>query len=273
MKQSIIIIAVAAIGVVGGAFVGRSLQARANEQAIKDAKADQAAEFNAKFAKANKRISDLERQLADANSRAKKAESDAKSKAKTALEELKDKAEKTVVKLGAGEDMASQLKKQLPAEQFSQVTNAFAQFRAKLAKRAKGRQDYLASIDTSNMTAKEKENHQRYLELFAKREAAAAKMKGGIPNQESIQEMVMIGMEMGPVAKQERETLMRQVTSELGYTGDDAAVITDTIKNVYDCTNASPLGGLNDMLESAGSMGGMGGGAAPVKVQTQVIGL
>lgn len=277
MKQTIIVTVVAVLGIAGGWFVGNTMHKKTYAKALESEA--QLKSVEAKLAKSDKRIAELEHQLADAAKRAKraqeeavKAKSDALAAAATAKKDGEEKSEAIVVKDG---DIASALKKRLPAEQFSQVTNAFSQFRAKLAKRAKNRQDYLASIDTSNMSAKQKANHQRYLELFAKREAAAAKMKGGIPNQASIQELVMIGMEMNQVAKDEREMLMGQVASELGITGDDATVFTDAIKNIYDCTNAGPLSGINDMVESMGSMGGLGGGddESGVKVQTHVIGL
>lgn len=278
MKQTIIVTVVAVLGIAGGWFVGNTIHKKTYAKALESEA--QLKSVEAKLAKSDKRIAELERQLADAAKRAKraqeeavKAKADALAAANTAKKKGDEvKSEPIVVKDG---DIASALKKRLPAEQFSQVTNAFSQFRAKLARKAKNRQDYLASIDTSNMSAKQKANHQRYLELFAKREAVAAKMKGGIPNQASIQELVMIGMEMNQVAKDEREMLMGQVASELGITGDDAVVFTDAIKNIYDCTNAGPLSGINDMVESMGSMGGLGGGddESGVKVQTHVIGL
>ncbi len=271
MKQTIIVVVVAVCGIAGGLFVGNTMHQKTDAKALACEAQLKAAE--AKLAKSDKRIAELERRLADAAKRAKraqeeavKAKADALAAADTAKKGSGEKAESIMVKDG---DIAGALKKRLPAEQFSQVTNAFSQFRAKLAKRAKNRQDYLASIDTSNMSAKQKANHQRYLELFAKREAAAAKMKGGIPNQAAIQELVMIGMEMNQVAKDEREMLMGQVASELGIAGDDAAVFTDAIKTIYDCTNASPLSGINDMIESATE--GFGGGKAGSNMSIQVL--
>ena len=61
---------------------------------------------------------------------------------------------------------------------------------------------------------------------------------------------------------------------ELGYTGDDVEVIHDTMKSIYDCTSGGGLGGLGDISEAMGGLGGgLGGGAPDVKVETQVIGL
>lgn len=218
------------------------------------------------LAKAEKRIESLEKQLTSAKDDLKKAKDDAE-KAKEeaaalAAAQEEKKAEEPVVVTTTGDgnvNVMDQLKKRLPAEQFEQVQDAFAQMRQKLAQRAKSRSDYLNSIDTSRMSEKERENHRRYLELFAKREEISQRMRAGQFNRQSMQDMAEVSRELGDVAKEERATLMRQVANELGYKGEDAEVITETIKNVYDCTNGSPLGGLNDMIESFGGMGALGG--------------
>ena len=149
-------------------------------------------------------------------------------------------------------DVLGELKRRLPEEEFSQTTNAMAQLKMKLSKKAKGRMDFLASIDTSSMTEEERKNHEHYLELMERKEAIAAKMKGIIPNVKAIQEMVELEMEMRPAAKRERSTLVRQVAKELGYSGDDVNVIHDTLNNVYDCTGGGGgIAGIGDMMDEA----------------------
>ena len=161
-------------------------------------------------------------------------------------------------------DLFGSLKENLSEEDFSQVTNSFAQLRTRIAKRAKGRQEYLASIDVSGMSDSERANHSRFMELMAKREAIAAKMWNGIPDLGSIQELAQISIEMESSAKEERSTLARQMARELGYSGDDVEVIHDTIRDIYDCTNAGGLAGVSDLIEEAGAVGGN------VEVKTQV---
>ncbi len=228
----------------------------------------------ARLAKAEKRIADLEKQLADSKSRSMKAQAAAAAAEQKARETAEakdanddDKVETIEVKNG---NMMDALKGRLSPEQYTQVSNAFEQFKTKLAMRVKSKQDYLNSIDTSNMSEKDKATHARYLELFAKREEIAAKMQGGIPNRNSLREMMQIGMEIAPVAKEERNILMRQVAGELGYSGDDATVIGETIQNIYDCTSSGPLSGFNDMIETATSIGG-GAILGQPRVETQVI--
>ena len=74
---------------------------------------------------------------------------------------------------------------------------------------------------------------------------------------------------MGPAAKKERSALVNEVARELGYQGDDAVVVQDTINSIYDCTSGGGLmGNLEDAMEAFGpGMGpGMGGPAgAPNK--------
>lgn len=267
MKNALWTVLVAA-GAAGGFFAGGAMRKPAPPP---PAEAPPAAKDDARLVEANKRIAQLEKNLAAAR-RDLAASGKELAVAKLAAEAKAKEGEtaKTVVKLGKGGDIMGELKSQLPKEQFTQVTNAFSQLRGKLEQIRKGRQEYLASVDVSGMSARERENHKRYQALLAKREAMSAKMKGGIPDVGAIQEMVQLGMEMEPAAKEERSTLVRQVARELGYAGDDVEVIHDTMKSIFDCTSAGGLGGLGDISEA---MGGLGGGAPGVKVETQVIGL
>ena len=271
--KTIIGVVCLALGVVGGIFAGRSLAAKSFDKALEVVR-NQHKSDEARLSMAGKRIAKLESQLAEAKASSAAAKKSAQKKeAETPVAVKTDKKEEPIV-LGKDMNLEDALKKRLPSEQFTQVTNAFAQFRARLAQRAKSRQDYLSSIDTSGMTAAEKANHKRYLELFAKREAASEKMRGGMFNQDAIREMVEVGMEMRETAKEERATLMRQVARELGYTGDDAKTIQETVQNIYDCTSSGPMSGINDLIESAPMLkGGGAGGASDVKVETHVIGL
>ena len=74
---------------------------------------------------------------------------------------------------------------------------------------------------------------------------------------------------MQPLAKQERKALLGALTKELGYSGEDGAVVADSIEGIIDCTGSGGLGGLADL-------DGLMDGAdiqPSVKVETHVIGL
>ena len=268
--KNVIWIVLALAGTAGGFFAGEAWSRRAAAKAAVE-EPRPADNKDARLVEAKKRIGELEKDLASARRAAAKSAKDAELARKEAEAAQKAVAEgipSKVVKVGQDGDILGELKNKLSNDEFSHVTNAFSQLRAKLAKRAKSRQDYLASIDVAGMSARERENHTRFMSLLAKREAAAAKMKGGIPDQDTLQEMVQIGLEMATAAKEERSTLLRQVAREMGYAGDDVEVIHDTMKNIFDCTNAGGLGGIGDIAES---FGGDGAGVGDVKVSTQVI--
>ena len=171
--------------------------------------------------------------------------------------------------VGTNADIVAELKKQLPEAEFTAATNALAGLKTKLAERAKGRREYLASLDVSGLSAKERETHSRFMELFDRREKAMAKMKGLIPDEKTIGELMEIEMQMQPLAREERKALLGALTKELGYSGEDGAVVADSIEGIIDCTGSGGLGGLADL-------DGLMDGAdiqPSVSVETHVIGL
>lgn len=225
----------------------------------------------ARLAKAQKRIAELERDLAAARRAATALKAENLKKMASAPADT-NKAERVISLKGDGKDVLGSLESQLSHEEFSQVTNAMSQLRARLAEKAKGRMDFLASVNTDGMSDDERKNHAKFLKLMERREAIAAKMKGGLPDVESIQKMVTLDMEMAPVAKKARSALIGQVARELGYQGEDVDVVRDTVNTIFDCTSGGGLGGLGDIMESAGGAPGMDG-TPDVKVETHVIGL
>lgn len=250
MKQPIAAVlaaAVVAAAACGGFFAGKNSAAKNAGPEPTETKPDDSAK---KLADAQKRIVELEGQVAKLRGDLTKKLA---AKPATARPEKADNEDKDVIKITGGDmDVLGELKRRMPEEEFSQTTNAMAQLKMKLVKKAKGRMDFLASIDTSSMTEEERKNHEHYLELMERKEAIAAKMKGIIPNVKAIQEMVELEMEMRPAAKRERSTLVRQVAKELGYSGDDVNVIHDTLNNVYDCTGGGGgIAGIGDMMDTA----------------------
>ncbi len=267
MKILLVALAGVAIGLAGGFAIGMALGPNpppAEAPAAKTAESDDAARLE----KAEKRIAELERSLAAAKHAAAVAKKKDQ-KIATAAQAETDAPERVVTVEGKDTDVLDALKSKLSHDEFSQVTNAMTQMRARLAEKAKGRMDYLASLDTGGMSADERKNHRRFLELMERREAVTAKAKGGIPDATTIQKLMELEMEMVPVAKKARSALVRQVARDLGYRGADMEVIHDTINSIFDCTSS---GGLADMMEGAEGTPGMS--VAPgvsVEVKTHVI--
>ena len=267
MKIVFVALAALVLGAAGGFAVGMSRRPNA-EPAEAKAEKPAVSEDAARLAKAQKRIAELESRLAAAR-RAATALKDAKQEKAASAPAPTNAAERVVAVEGKDGDVLDALKSQLSHDEFSQVTNAMTQMRARLAEKAKGRMEFLSSINMDGMSSDERKNHAKFLELMERREATAAKMKGGLPDAATIQKLVELEMEMAPVAKKARSALVRQVARELGYQGEDVEVVRDTIDTIFDCTSS---GGLGDIMEGAEGMPGMS--VAPgVKVETHVIGL
>ena len=137
----------------------------------------------------------------------------------------------------------------------------------KLANRASSKIDFLRAIDVSRMSDAERRNHETFIALAEKREAAMAKTKCGIPDPATLQEVVMIGMQLTPVAKKERSVLVREVARELGYAGDDVDVVHDAMLSIYDATTPEML----DAFVDAAKDGAASPGGVDVKVKTGVM--
>ena len=164
-------------------------------------------------------------------------------------------------------DLLGELKKRLSDEELAQVTNAFAEASMLRAAKAQDRLAFLEGIDVSSMTEKERDTHARFIEKFRRREAAMAKMKGGLPTKESLEELVMSEVDLAGIAKEERAALLALAARELGLTGGEAASLADAMGTVFDCTSS---GG----IEAPPELDGLNfDGPVSFDVQTQVIGL
>ena len=257
---------VLAAGVVAGFAVGRNCAGGACEASAPNAAV---APSDGALDEAKRRIAALEAELAEARKDAERARALAVRAEKAVDEAIKEKDSVASFSVGTNADIVAELKKQLPEAEFTAATNALAGLKAKLAERAKGRREYLASLDVSGLSAKERETHSRFMELFDRREKAMSKMKGLLPDEKTIGELMEIELQMQPLAKQERKALLGALTKELGYSGEDGAVVADSIEGIIDCTGSGGLGGLADL-------DGLMDGAdiqPSVKVETQVIGL
>ena len=96
------------------------------------------------------------------------------------------------------------------------------------------------------------------MELFDRREKAKAKMKGGSPDQSTIQELMEAEIQMAPIAKAERVALARELARELGCSGEDVDTVQEVIGNIFDCTSGGGLGGMEDMMDAGGVPPGVG---------------
>ncbi len=267
MKNVVFVVALVA-GIAAGFVVGRMCTGGSDV-----AEAPQVPVVDGALDKAKRRIAVLEAELAEAKNdtrRLRKRMARAEDAVEKALKEG-EKGKEGVTggvsfSVGTNMDVVAEMKRQLPEEAFVAATNALERMKVANAERRKGRREYLASLDVSGLSKKDQENHRRFMELFDRREKAMSKMKGLIPDEKTINELMQIEIQMRPLAKQERKALLGGVARELGYTGEDCAVITDTLEGIFDCTGSDGLGGLGDLMDGAEVQPG-------VSIETHVIGL
>ena len=219
--------------------------------------AEQSSGNSAELAKARREIAVLERELFAMR---KSAASSAAAIAVTNAGPSQESAEpgengetNYVVAVGEDVDVIGEMKKRLDEEDFGKVTNAMARLKANMAAKAKDRIAFLKSIDVSAMTKEERDAHSKFIELTAKREAVRSKMKFGLPDQQTIREMMDVEMQLMPLAKAERAALARELARELGYTGEDVESVQEAVANIFDCTS----GGLDGMMDAAEGMPGV----------------
>ena len=156
------------------------------------------------------------------------------------------------------------LKKEEP-ERYAQITNSMAQFRRHRLERAQSKIDFLSSIDTSRMSPAMLKVHSDLQDMIEKREAAEEKMRGFMDmteeeRREAFQEIGEIDGRIRELNRAERDNLLVQTAEALGFQGDDAAEIIDTVKSIYEATDSGwGFGGPG----GPGRRGGRGGRGGP----------
>jgi len=134
---------------------------------------------------------------------------------------------------------------------YVQMTNRMARFdrmRQNHQARVAESLDLLASIDTSDMTARQRQVHERFQELMAQREELGAQaMPGGAEMTEeerhkAFRQMHEIGQELNRLAEQERTTLLSQTARQLGLKSHDAKDLVEAVKCIYESTQTGPRG-------------------------------
>ena len=237
------------VGFCAAFFVGRS----SVSQTEAETKPTVCGADAARLEKAERRIADLEQKLAAARKAAKAPRPNAAGAAQEIVAPAEDGVG-IVMSGGTNVDILAELRKNLSEEEFGKATNAMERLKARMAAKAKGRIEFLKSVDVSAMSKEDRDQHAKFIELAERREAVKAKMKFGLPDQQTLQEMMEVEMQMMPLAKKERAALSRELARELGYAGDDADAVCDAVGNIIDSTSG---GGLDGMMDAAEGMPGV----------------
>ena len=141
------------------------------------------------------------------------------------------------------------LKEENPAE-YAARTNRMAQFRARMLQNAESKLETLAAIDTTGWTPQQLETHQRYQELIAKREELMEAMRFDSDATEeqrraAMEQMRELGHQIHKASQDERNLLLNKAIREMGFRGNAAAEVRETIKTIYSTTQewGGPHGG------------------------------
>jgi len=261
-KTGLVILPALLCGVAIGYFIPRTEPpAPAPKQVVKASASKPAAADDAALNRLRMRIRDLERKNAElARARAEKPASDAVAAAAPTNRPggfFGRNGRHGPPSMAEMRAHIEELRKNDP-QRYAQITNHFAHMRARVFKRAQDRLDILASVNTSGMTAKQKETHDQYQELLARQQELRELMN---PQNEDVtdaqrdaafKEMREIDQKLRATAADERETLLSQAAESFGVTGDDAAEFAETMKAVFQATETH-----------GGRGGGPGGGGAP----------
>jgi len=148
------------------------------------------------------------------------------------------------------------LKEENPAE-YAARTNRMAQFRARMLQNAENKLETLAAIDTTGWSQQQLETHQRYQELIAKREELMETMRFDSDATEeqrhaAMEQMRKLGHEIFKASQDERNLLLNKAIREMGFKGNAATEVRETIKTIYSTTQ-----------EWGGPHGGRGRGGPP----------
>ncbi len=129
-------------------------------------------------------------------------------------------------------------------ERYAQMTNRMAQWRSRSLANTQDRLDFFASLDTSTMTDRQRENHERLQELLARREELMQTMDFGntevsdADREKARQEMHGLFRQIHSLEEAERDMLLNQAARNLGCKGTQARELVDTIKTIYRATQS-----------------------------------
>ena len=178
------------------------------------------------------RIAELERMLADAKAKQPTNE----------VEKIAAQDGPRPPRGGGPREWLENMKKNDPVR-YAQMTNRFEQFRRRRAERQQRNLDFLSSVDTSRMSASGKKTHAALQEAIALREQLEAKM-----HQEDLSEAERRAVfeqmresehELRSLRRAERDNLFEATANTLGFEGDDAKEIVDTLREVVESTESS----------------------------------
>lgn len=150
--------------------------------------------------------------------------------------------------LDAFRQRMEQLKKEKP-EQYAEKGRHRQEFLRRMGPEKQSRSEFLASVDTQNMSAAQKRNHDKLLETLAKLEALRTQEDpsrgdpGSDPDATRHQSLRQTMDELGALYDQERACLLGQAATAAGCEGDDVNTFVGYIQAVIQSTTMDRRGG------------------------------
>ena len=144
-------------------------------------------------------------------------------------------------------------------ERYAEMQRRQEEFRERMRASNEARDTYLASVDTSRMTAEQKSNHERLLAALKTLDTLGERMMPGAENpltDEERQKFFSSMGEIGPLMEQERRFLLEETGRAYGEEGADFA---DYIQELFENTSPIP----SRMWRGRGPRFGGGPGGPP----------
>ena len=157
-------------------------------------------------------------------------------------------------------DRMERMKRDEP-ERYAEMQKRQEEFRARMRAANEERDTYLASVDTSRMSAEQKSAHERLLTALRTRDAYMERMRPDAENpltEEERQEAFAAMRDIGPLMDQERHYLLEETGRAYG---EEGAAFADYIQDIFDNTSPGPrMGRGRGQRPWGGSPGGAPGG-------------
>jgi len=130
-------------------------------------------------------------------------------------------------------------------EKYAEMQKRRDDFKSRISQRSTEGREFLAAIDISNMNDDQLANHTRLVELTDKLDGMMTQMfsgEGG-SSRETRREMFSSFGELGDLYSSEREYLLQETATAVGYQGEDAALFTDHVRDIIEKTTMRPMMG------------------------------
>ena len=127
---------------------------------------------------------------------------------------------------------------------YAQMTNRMAQWRSRSIANTQDKLDFFASLDTSAMTPRQRENHEKLQNLLVRREELMQSMDinnadiSDADREKAFREMHELRGQIHSLENAERDMLLNQAARNLGCRGSEARELVDTIKTIYQATQS-----------------------------------